>query len=171
MESCRPSVSQVIEGSVRRVAGSSGVVDKVGQDSDDYHQLFSFAAWFASRSTPDHGENVYERWAFTAVRNRLKTCRRTLVRAPDRAQYDEEIHLQETLAEEEAVERLDQRGRLQKLRRVLEPEEWQLLQDYVVHGCNAASVWRAYDKPTSCRWFCRNVRVLLKRCRQIILEM
>lgn len=168
METYQQSTNRVAESAACRVAANNASVDRTGRDRDDYRQVFNMAALVASASTPDHGKDVHKKWASTAIRNRLKTCRRELVRAPDFAEYDEEVHVQITYEEERVAKRMDQRKRLQKLREVLTPDEWQILQDYVVHGCNAASVWRAYGKPLSCRWFCKGVRTLLNRCRQII---
>lgn len=168
METYQQSTNRIVESAACRIAATTASVDRTGRDRNDYLQLFNMAALVAAQTTPDHGKNVRKRWATTAVKNRLRTCRRELIRAPEFAEYDEEVHVQVTYEENRVARRMDQAKKLQKLREILTPDEWQLLQDYVVHGCNAASVWRAYGKPMSCRWFCKGVRALLGRCRQII---
>lgn len=145
------------------------VADKTARDADDYRQLFRLKAWQAGKSAPDHGENAFEKWQYTAVRNLLRSCKRDLARQPELARYDllndEDRHAPSF---EKSMELRDLLGRL---RSQVDVAEWRLLLDYVAHGCNASSVWNAYGRQVSRSCFRKRVRDLCARCQRLLTEM
>ena len=166
MEISSRSVSRVIDRSVGRIAPVKSVVDKTGRDADDYRQLLRVRAWQAGQVAPDHGQDAFDRWQHAAVRNQLRTCQRELCRQPEMARYD---YLPEDDRHAPSFERsMELRDLLRRLEERFGAEDWQLLQDYVAHGCNAASVWQAYGRQMSQRYFRERIRELCERCRRLV---
>lgn len=145
------------------------VADKTARDADDYRQLFRLKAWQAGQSAPDHGDNAFEKWQYTAVRNLLRSCKRELGRHPDLARYD--LLDDEDRHAPSFEKSMELRDLLARLRSQVDVGEWHLLLDYVAHGCNASSVWKAYGCQGCRSSFRKRISDLRARCQRLIAEM
>lgn len=170
METCHRSDNRIIERAVNRAAPRHGV-DKTGRDVDDYRQIFRIKAWLSAKVVPDHGKDAYERWQFIAVRNQFCSCKREFGWYPDLARYDLLPDDDYRRCAPSFEHQMEVRELVTKLRVRLVASDWQLLLDYVAHGCSAVSVWEAYGRQVSCGCFRRQIRDLRELCQQLIGKM
>lgn len=162
-------VNQIVEMAVNRIAPVRSTLDKTARDSDDYRQLLHLKAWQTMRTVPDHGKDVFMKWQFVVVRNQLNSYRRELCRYPEVSRCD-------FLSEEDYgilgfEKHMELRDLLHKLHGKITDEEWELLINYVAHGCNASSVWKLYGQQVSESYFRRQLKTLCERCQRILSRM
>jgi len=168
MTTFQETVDRIVENAACRVAPLIGAADVTGRDRDDYRNLFLERAWLAQKRSPGAQEDTAIKWTVRALRNQFLTFRRELGRHPEIARYDLES---EVPLDRGFAKRMEQRDLLQKLRESISIGEWELLKNYLEHGCNASSVWRYYGRPISLRGFCKKMKDLRLRCQKIIIDI
>lgn len=157
------TIQQIAKNEAFRISRGSRVVDRLGNDHDDYCQLF----WKHGVEALRKGSNIksVKNWAFISIRNERIRKIHHLSITPHMVCLDFSVYEPFDLESKIIFKDL-----LIKLKGYFTTEEWGLLLAYFEHG-SARSAWLASDKSLSRRGYFKRIDTLRARCRKILSKI
>lgn len=137
---------------------SSGGVDCLGRDRDDYTSLLSYKAACL--------EKTDAKYFVSALQNYARDLHREKSRSLDLVTISEANP--NTVQKVDCENKILVRDMLRRIHANVEPEQWDLLMRYAENGCSIAHTWEALNRPGSRSGFFQKMNLLQKKCREIL---